>query len=249
MKPDIASVPSQTSSSLPDRPEEATPAPGQPEEQKVDRRVIELRRTNRVRQRVELLSAVLLALATVATAWSGYQSAVWNSEQSNHMAAASTANIRYAKFTNLGLQKIGIHTQLFGQWAVATSGGDTALADWLFERFPEPLKTAATAWLATRPLTNPAAPATPFEMPEYSLVENAEALRWEATAAAEAEAAGTASEISDRYLLFTIIFASVLFFGGISGKFGWLAIDIATLAFGALALLIGLAILLLSPIK
>ena len=208
-----------------------------------------MRRENQIRRWVELLSAVVLSLATIATAWSGYQSAVWNSEQTDKSAAAATANIRYAKFTNLAAQRRSLHINLFGQWAAATSGGNTALADWLFERFPEPLKTATTAWLATEPLTNSAAPATPFDMREYSLGEDAEAKRWEATAAAAAEAAGTAGEVANRYVLFTIIFAAVLFFGGIAGKFRWLAIDIATLTFGVLALLAGVAILLWSPVK
>jgi hypothetical protein len=43
-----------------------------------------------------------------------------------------------------------------------TSGaGDTALADFALQRFPEPLKQATTAWLATSPLTSSAAPSTP----------------------------------------------------------------------------------------
>ena len=135
------------------------------------------------------------------------------------------------------------------RWVVAVSEGNTALADFQRKRFPEPLKTATAAWQATQPLTNPAAPATPFDMPEYVLAENAEEQRLEATAAAESEAGGRAGEISDRYLLFTIIFASVLFFGGISGKFRWQVLDVAVLVLGALTFFAGLAIVYSSPIR
>ena len=41
---------------------------------------------------VELVATVLLAVATVATAWSGYQSTRWNGEQSK--AAARTNALR-----------------------------------------------------------------------------------------------------------------------------------------------------------
>lgn len=99
------------------------------------------------------------------------------------------------------------------------------------------------------PLTNPSAPATPFEMPEHVLPELAEEARWEVISAAELEAAERANDISDRYLLFTLIFASVLFFGGISGKFRWQVLDVAVLAIGALVLFAGVAILLMSPIR
>jgi len=202
---------------------------------------------DRLYRRVEALSAAILALATIATAWSGYQSSRWSGEQARHRGQAFTAIIRIAKFTKLVEEKMSLHTNLFVQWAAAVSTNNTALADFLFDRFPEPLKSATVAWRATQPLTNPAAPKTPFDMPNYALAESVEVERWEATATAESEAADRADEISDRYLLFTILFASVLFFGGISGKFRWLAVDVAVLVFGALILLAGVVILITAP--
>lgn len=203
------------------------------------------RRRARIRQRVELL----LALATVATAWSAYQSARWGGDQNRHRARAAAAGIKVAKFTNLAEQRLALHATLFSQWAAAYTGGNAKLADFAFARFPEPLKSAAVAWRATRPFDDPTAPATPFVMAEYALPESAEAARWEATGESESAAAEAADDLSDRYVLFTIIFASVLFFGGISGKFDWLAIDVAVLAFGAVALLAGVAIMLATPMR
>ena len=207
------------------------------------------RRRARIRQRVELLSALLLALATVATAWSAYQSARWGGEQNRHRSRAAAAGIKVAKFTNLAEQRLALHVTVFSQWAAAYTGGNTKMADFTFARFPEPLKSAAVAWRATRPFEDPNAPATPFVMAEYALPESAEAARWEATGETESAAAEAADDLSDRYVLFTIIFASVLFFGGISGKFDWLAIDVAVLAFGVLALVAGVAIMIATPMR
>ena len=53
--------------------------------------------------------------------------------------------------------------------------------------------------------------------------------------------------MSNRYLLFTIIYASVLFLAGISGKFKWPAIDLTVLVLGALTLLVGVAIMIAMP--
>ncbi|MBC8161558.1 MAG: hypothetical protein H7Z42_10110 [Roseiflexaceae bacterium] len=203
----------------------------------------------RLHRQIELLSAIILALATIGTAWSAYQSARWGGERTAHTTAAFTATVRAAKFANLAQQRISLHVSLFGQWSAAVSTSNQPLADFLFDRFPEPLKSATVAWRATQPLTNPAAPATPFEMAEYALSENAQAATWETTALAEETAAERANEISDRYLLFTIIFAVVLFFGGVSGKFRSQALDVAVLLFGAFALLVGLVIVGSSPIK
>ena len=42
---------------------------------------------------VDIASAALLALATVATAWSGYQASRWNGEQAKAGARANAARI------------------------------------------------------------------------------------------------------------------------------------------------------------
>jgi hypothetical protein len=201
----------------------------------------------RVRQRIDLLSAILMATATVATAWSAYQSSLWNGEFASHLAQATTAVGRVGKLSNLATQRMSVHVNLFVHWASAVNNGDRQMADFLFVRFPEPLKAAAGAWRATDPLTNAESPASPFDMPEYVLSERIEADRWEEIVRSESVAAENANETANRYLLFTIIYASVLFFAGISGKFRWKAIDLAVLVLGALTLAGGVVVMLWSP--
>ena len=72
-------------------------------------------------------------------------------------------------------------------------------------------------------------------------------MRTYASANAFATAAENAGALGNRYLLFTIIYASVLFLAGISGKFKWPAIDQTVLAMGALTLLVGVAIMIALP--
>ncbi len=201
----------------------------------------------RLRRSIDLFSAVVMAGATVATAYSAYQSSLWSSEKNRHTAQAATAVVRVGKLSNMALQRTSVHVNLFVHWVSAVRRGDGGMAAYLFDRFPEPLKAAASAWRATRPLENPAAPASPFEMPEYVLQERTDADRWEESAQRETAAAHHADSQSSRYLLFTIIYASVLFFGGISGKFRKPAIDLLVLALGGLTLLGCVAIMLSSP--
>lgn len=214
----------------------------------IDRVLPVERRPELLRRWIELASTVLLALATIATAWSGYQSARWGGAQTEHSAAATLAIIKTSKFANLAEQKVSLQADLFSQWVTAVGSNNQSLADFMLARFPEPLKTATVAWQATQPLTNPAAPATPFQMPEYVLPETLQVTHWETVSEDEFEAANNAGTISDRYLLFTIIFASVLFFAGVSGKFGWQVIDWTVLVLGTIALFIGLVILFTSPL-
>jgi hypothetical protein len=205
------------------------------------------RRAARMRQSIDLLSAVVMAAATLCTAWSAYQSSLWNSQQSSHKALSTTAVVRVSKFTNLALQRTSVHVGLFVHWVAAERRGENGTADFLFERFPEPLKSASIAWRRTNPFENPASPPTPFAMPEYAMPEGLEAERWEEIARRESEAAEHANAVANRYLLFTIIYASVLFFAGISGKFRRPSVDLVVLMLGALTLVAGMAVMLSSP--
>lgn len=162
-------------------------------------------------------------------------------------AEATMAVARVGKFSNLAMQRSGIHASLFVQWIAAMKDGKSAFADFLLARFPEPLKAAAIAWQARNPQVDPQAPPTPFDMPEYVLPERAESERWEQTALSTAAAADRADEISGRFLPFTIIFACVLFFAGIGGKFRWPLMDVIVLVLGTVALIGGISLLTVAP--
>jgi hypothetical protein len=201
----------------------------------------------RVRQWMDLLSAIVIAAATVATAYSAYESSLWNGDQNEHNARSTMAVVRAGKLTNLELQKTAVHVNLLVHWLSAVNRDDQQTADFLFGRFPEPLRTAAEAWRATSPFENAQAPASPFDMPQYALPERMEAGRWEQIAEDEFAMAENANDMGNRYLLFTIIYASVLFLAGISGKFKWLAIDLAVLMLGTVMLIAGVAVMIALP--
>ena len=74
------------------------------------------------------------------------------------------------------------------------------------------------AWIATKPRTNPRAPLSPFAMPEYKLAAEEKAAKLVVTAEAATEAAKTDNQRSDNYVLAVVLFASSLFFAGISTK-------------------------------
>ena len=123
--------------------------------------------TGHRRDRVELMATVLLAIATVATAWSGYQATRWNGEQAKAGARANAARIESAKAAGLANTQTEIDVATFTQWVNAYARKETALRDFYFKRFRAEFKPAVNAWIATRPLKNPKAPLTPFAMPQY----------------------------------------------------------------------------------
>jgi hypothetical protein len=169
-------------------------------------------------RRAELFATVLLAVAAVATAWSSYQSARWGGVQANDYSAANASRIESTRAATEAGQKTQVDVLTFTQWVDAYAKHETRLADFYFQRFRPEFKPAVEAWIATRPLRTPGAPATPFAMPRYRLAAKAESTALLAAAESTAAAARQANQRSDNYVLAVVLFAAALFFGGISTK-------------------------------
>jgi hypothetical protein len=188
--------------------------------------------TNGRAERLELVATILLALATVATAWSGYQASRWNGEQAKAFTRASALRIESAKAEDLANAQTQVDVATFIQWIDAVVREEDELADFYEARFREEFKPAVEAWFATMPLTNPDAPLTPFAMPEYQLDARQEAERLDAQAEALSAEGRASIERSTNYVLCVVLFAAALFFAGISTKLGTPRMRRVVLGFG-----------------
>ena len=185
-----------------------------------------------VRPRIELFATLLLAIATVATAWSGYQSTRWNGEQAKAAARANALRIESAKTAGLANAQTQVDVATFTQWVNAYAQDQTMLADFYLERFRAEFKPAVDAWIATRPLRNPDAPATPFAMPEYQVAARAESERLDAEAELSAAQSRRNIQRASNYVLGVVLFASALFFAGMSTKLTSPRLRVVMLAIG-----------------
>jgi hypothetical protein len=167
---------------------------------------------------VEILATFLLAIATVATAWSGYQASRWSGEQSIKFSEANAARVESTKASTRAGQQTQIDIALFMQWIDAFAKDEQQLVEFYEKRFRDEFRPAFDAWVATKPRTNPNAPLSPFAMPEYVLAEQQRA----DDLTRQADAAGVQARInnqrSDNYVLCVVLFATSLFFAGISTK-------------------------------
>jgi hypothetical protein len=196
-------------------------------------------------RRLEIVSAVLLALATVATAWAAYQSRQWTGEQSQGYSHATASRIAVNRSAALANRQVQIDVATFIAWVDAHQEHRTDLARFYRTRFRDEFKPAFAAWLAARPFEDPSAPRTPFATPEYRLQASAEAERLEARAAAASKVAAEANQRADNYMLAVVLFASSLFFAGISIKLGSVRVRAAVLGLGWV-LFLGTAIWILT---
>jgi len=197
---------------------------------------------------LEIITAVILSLATVATAWTGYQATRWSGVMATAFNQAAAGRVESAKYMTEGQLAVAIDVGLFSDWVRDYGNGDVALADFLYERFPDRLRVATDAWIATDPLTNPNAPATPFAMPEYRVAELEKVDELTAQAEATFEEAKVANQRGDNYVLTTVLFASVLFFVAIAGRFKTWRIKVVLVALGAVMFIANVGVVLSFPI-
>lgn len=199
------------------------------------------------RERLELWSALLMAAATVATAFSAYESTRWSGEQSTEFTQAGASRTESAKANTEAAAQITIDASLFTQVAVAYSQGNTKGQDLVEGFFRKEFKPAYEEWLAMKPLKNPAAPATPFSLDYYRLAKQQESEKLEAEATAHFNAGRDANQNGDNYVLATIFFAAVLFFAGVATKFTSDRVVALTLTIGTVVFLSGLVRLITLP--
>lgn len=201
-----------------------------------------------LRSRLEVWAAVLLAAATVATAYSAYESTRWSGVQATAFTEAGAARTESAKARSDAFSLVSIDANLFAQYAVAFTEGNSRLERILEQRFfREEFVPAFEAWLAEKPGENPDAAKNPFQSPEYRLASLEESERLEEKASAKFEEGTDANQTSDDYVLSTIFFAAVLFFAGIASKFQSNRIAIFLLGFGSLAFGVGIVRLATLP--
>ena len=176
-------------------------------------------------RRFELWEAILLAVATVLTAWSAFQATKWGGVQADSYSRAAASRAEAVKAETDGDTQANIDVEMFLQWLSAfnderkqdpdasrdASGvyqpDPTTLSGFLHDRFREEFLPAFDAWIAQKPIVNPDASGTPFDLPEYQVAAWERAAALEVEADAHAAEARQANQRGDNYVLVTVLFA------------------------------------------
>jgi hypothetical protein len=204
--------------------------------------------TERNERIMELVATLLLALATLGIAWSGYQGARWNGEQAEQYAEANTARNLANRAATTGAQERTQDLLNFNRWLEVTTEGNQELSNLYERRFRPEFRPAFEAWLADDPLNNPAAEASPLRQPEYKLADLEKSNELENQGNEHFESGKDATENTDSYVLTTVFFAAVLFFAGISMRFVWQRMRIAVLVLGSVFLAYAIVLVARLPI-
>lgn len=168
--------------------------------------------------RTALLTVAMISLATLGTAWSAFQSALWGSRQAFAIVDTTEASIRSTEATLQANQLAMVDVSMFSAWFDAARRGDTEVAGFYEQTFRPELRSAFVAWRAARQRDRESAPRTPFAMPEYQSGERARAQTLMATSRGASGRAMQFNMTSDQYAMMTVVLTSVTVIAGLAEK-------------------------------
>ena len=204
--------------------------------------------TKPIDHRFETLTAILLGMIIVSTAWSAYQSTLWGGIQTFLLRDSTSAGRQYSTLVLQQGQYVSMDALMFMQYVNALHDNNTDLSEFYYERFRPELKTATEAWLETNPFENPDAPPHPFVMPEYKRQYAEEIKQFADLNESKLDEAQQANKNSDNYVMLTVIYASVLFIGAVMDKFSSRKLRLIVLIMGFAIFSVTTAMLLTMPI-
>ncbi len=170
-------------------------------------------------RRSNLFSLLLMALATLGSAWSGYQSSLWDGIQTFLLMDAAGLSRESNEKAMIASQQRALDAALFVEYSRDFYEGKTRLAEFFLTRSRPELRQAIQAWMATQPAKNPNAPPTPFLMPQYRLAADEEARELDSKSNAAYDRARKANLNTDTFSLLGVLFTASLFLAGLVSGF------------------------------
>ena len=198
---------------------------------------------------IEVVATVLLAVATVATAWCGYQATRWNGEQAKTASAVAATRFEASRSADLASAQAQVDVATFIQWVDAYARGDNPLQAFYLARFRPEFRPAVDAWIASRPLRNPDAPLTPFQMRQYDRAAADKAAALDLRADALSAKVRADLQRASNYVLGAVMFAVTLFFAGMSTRLSQPHLRMVAIGMGSLVFLGALAWVLSQPVS
>ena len=176
---------------------------------------------------LEIAEALVLAVVAIATAWSGYQAALWTGHQSELYGQASKLRVQAEGVATYANQERLYNASTVVEWLIAEAHSDKKLADLFERRFLPEFRPAFEAWKKTDPLNNPNAPAGPQLMAEYRSVKTEQAAKLNDQATEVFEQGTRARQHADQFVRATVTLATVLLLIAISQRFKTRACELA----------------------
>jgi len=181
-------------------------------------------KTDRVRavrgdRLIEIVAVLMLGVATVGSAWCGYQASQWNGKQDDEARAATDARVEASRQFGLATQKVAYDASMVAQYAQAFIDGNTKLTDFYRSTLFRPDFLPVVQRWEDQVRAGGTPPTNLFQDPQYLTDVFTDYTKAQATADADTAKASEAGSLGDDYVLTTLLLASALFFAGVTTSF------------------------------
>jgi hypothetical protein len=165
-----------------------------------------------------VLAVALLGVATIGTAWCGYQATRWNGEEADLARQSGALQVESARQFGLASQIVSYDSNIISQYANARAADDANLMRFYRETLIRPeFLPIVDEW--EQQVAAGETPENLLQDDDYRDAQLAPYRETQARAEALSLEAQQAGNEADDYVLTTLILASALFFAGLTTSF------------------------------
>jgi hypothetical protein len=196
---------------------------------------------------IEVVTVLLLGLATVGSAWSAYQVSRWNGVETDEARASAGFRIDASREHALATQLVAYDASAVSQYGEAVAADNPELQQFLRETIVRPgFRPILAEWQAE--IDAGRLPANLLQNEEYLADLFAESDAADDQALAAAARSEEAGSNADNYVQLTLFFASALFFAGITASFNTRFTKLTLLSAAGIILLVAAGLLTGYPV-
>ena len=167
---------------------------------------------------IETVAVILLGVATVGSAFCGYEATQWNGEEARLVREASTGHVESNRLFGLATQIIAYDTNIVAQYAQAAAAKNEPLKEFYRKSLVRPaFLPILDQWEAQ--VVSGVLPTNLLEDQEYMDAQFAGYREVDAAATAATVASEEAGNNADEFVLTAIFLAVGLFFAGVTSSF------------------------------
>lgn len=167
---------------------------------------------------IEMVTVLVLGLATVGTAWCGYQAAQWNGVQSTATSTSTDERVEASRLFGVATQKVSYDSSMIAQYAQAVQAKNTGLvAFYRATLIREEMLPLIDRWEAE--IRAGGTPTRLIDDTSYLDAQLGPYRTSTAKADASSKVALLAGDTAHEYVINTILLAVALFFSGVLSSF------------------------------
>lgn len=167
---------------------------------------------------IEVIAVVLLGIATIGSAWCGYQASRWNGREGELARDASNAETEGARLFGLATQTVSYDASVIAQYAQAYSADNERLMAFFRATLVRPgLEPILDEW--EQQIAAGEMPTRLLDDADYLDEQLGPYRETVAESQAATDASSAAGDYADDYVLTTLLLASALFFAGLTTSF------------------------------